>query len=80
MTNVELAYITIGLIVLCFVAIGLFIGTIICLFKINKRLEKFNEWNEQYEKDIENEKMKVIKDFEKWYKENNNGKDKTNEN
>lgn len=41
---------------MCLAAIGLFIGDIITMLKINKRLENFNKWYEEYEKDKENKK------------------------
>lgn len=68
--NETLYFILLICIVMCLAAIGLFIGDIVTMSKINKRLEKFNKWYEEYEKDKENKKLEIIKEFEKWYKEN----------
>lgn len=71
MDNTTLAYLMIICIVMCFVAIGLFISDIIIIFRINKKLEKFDKWCAKQEKHEENEKLKVIKKFEEWYLKEN---------
>lgn len=68
--NETLYFILLICIVMCLAAISLFIGDIVTMSKITKRLEKFNKWYEEYEKDKENKKLEIIKEFEKWYKEN----------
>jgi len=61
------------LVILClFLALGaiiiLIVDTIV-LRKTDSKLNKFNEWYEEQEKNKEIEKQKVIEAFEKWYKE-----------
>ena len=55
-------------------AIILCIGSLILLFtdlavvrKTDKKLEKFDKWYKEYEKDRKIEKEKVMEDFLEWY-------------
>lgn len=68
--NETILWLVMFAITLCFGSLVLLFIDLAVVRKTDKKLEKFNKWYEEYEKDRENEKMKIIKDFEKWYKEN----------
>ena len=69
MNNETIMWLVILCLALSLVSILMFIGDTIVLFKTIKKLEHFDKWYKEQEKDREKEKQKVIDDFIKWYKE-----------